>query len=184
MFLLCWICESFESCILHWNPHHPTYCMYSCFQEYELIISLLYHIHDSHTLFTPIRTTQTSVSTSCLESFIPVCERGTTMTCHGFWRSLFKCGQGANCLHKHWLIWYEDSLKSRCIKRVMLTWHRRLRDLSSFITGARADFFSTIMEFNFFTCKTKSTAHTSLKLKRQQESQCQLRGNYISWWNV
>lgn len=47
---------------------------------------------------------------------------------------------------------------------VVLTWHRCRSDLSSFITGASADFWSTIREFNSFTCKTNT--HTTLRRKR------------------
>lgn len=52
-------------------------------------------------------------------------------------------------------------LSSRDVKmHMILTWHSCLSDRSSFIIGARADFFSTIIEFNFLTCKTNPTAQT------------------------
>lgn len=58
---------------------------------------------------------------------------------------------------------------SRLIIQMMLTWLCCLSDLSSLIIGASADFFSTIIEFNFFTCKKhKITAHTALRIKTKQ----------------
>lgn len=62
-------------------------------------------------------------------------------------------------------------LWSSClIIQMMLTWLCCLSDLSSLIIGASADFFSTIIEFSFFTFKKhKITAHTALTIKTKHK---------------